>query len=56
MSTKNPPKASIVNLTPESLDVEELERRLEMAAAAASCDCCGGNSTPCDSNGCSQIP
>jgi hypothetical protein len=59
MSTKNEMKNSIMNLTQEALDVEELERRLEMAAAVAACDCCGSNGTPCSENsggGCGGCP
>lgn len=42
-------KALTTNLTIEALDVEELERRLELATQAADCSCCGQNGS-CNDN------
>jgi hypothetical protein len=42
-------KALTTNLTIEALDVEELERRLELATQAADCGCCGQNGS-CNDN------
>jgi hypothetical protein len=39
----------IMNLTIASTDVEELERRLELATQAAACSCCGQNGS-CNEN------
>jgi len=41
--SKSDPKNGIMSMTVAALDVEELEQRLELATAAASCDCCGTN-------------
>jgi hypothetical protein len=38
-----------MKMTPEALDVEELERRLELAVQAADCSCCGQNGS-CNDN------
>jgi hypothetical protein len=40
----------ITNMTVEALDIEELERRLELAAQSADCSCCGSNDGGCTSN------
>ena len=37
-------------MTPDALDVEELEHRLELAAQTAACSCCGSNGNNCDCN------
>ena len=40
----------ITNMTVEALDIEELERRLELAAQSSDCSCCGRNDGGCTSN------
>lgn len=44
-------KSEITNMTSEALDVEELERRLELATQAADCSCCGQNGSCNDKKG-----
>ena len=39
-----------LELTPAAVDVEELERRLELAAQTAACSCCGSNGNNCNCN------
>ena len=43
-------KPRTLHMTPEALDVEELEHRLELAAQTAACSCCGSNGNTCDCN------